>query len=305
MILGEFQRVSVARNPGIRRKLRLHVRQTVREAKSSFYWAMRILRPEQRFAIYAVYAFCREVDDIVDEEGLVKDMTVALNRWRSEIDDVFAGEAFHPTAQALVTAVQRYDLPKDAFLNIIDGMAMDIDNAMNGSDHAKVLNYCDKVAGAVGALLVRIFGLEGDVAAQLALHQGRALQLTNILRDLKEDADKGRLYLPANYLTEAGLDLSNATPWSIISDERVAGVCQKIAAEAEIEYQKTWALLQQLPHKKVRAAKVMLSIYQLNLTKLQKRGFSPKAIASRMGSFALFVDRLQKMGRVLRYSKLK
>ncbi len=304
MALGGFRYDVEDKNPGIRRMLRLHVRRTVREAKTSFYWAMRILRPTQRFAIYTVYTFCREVDDIVDEVGFVKDQRQALSRWRQELDHVFGdSDPFHPTAQALKNATQQFGLPKACFLKILDGMEMDIDNAMNSADLDQLLLYSDRVAGAVGELLIRIFGFDCDVALQLAQHQGRALQLTNILRDLREDADMGRVYLPRNLLQEAGID--STVPWTILSDDRVEVVCQKIADIAESEYDKSWDLMAQLPTKKIKAAKIMLAIYQRNFSQMKRRGFQPKELSRKVGFLKHNIERIAKMAMVLRYYWLK
>jgi phytoene synthase len=178
----------------------------VRRAGSSFYWGMRLLPPEKRSAVYAVYAWCRLCDDAVDESqgaeararlDAAQDLLAVAfgEHWR---------HAEHPVAKALGDAVRRFRLPAEPFWELVDGMRMDLVPAVYET-FADVRSYCEKVAGTVGRLLVEIFGYRDPAAGALAVDMGIALQLTNILRDLREDLARGRLYLPRQDLKATGL----------------------------------------------------------------------------------------------------
>ena len=166
-----------------------------RASGSSFYAAMRILPKAQREAMFAIYGFCRQVDDIADSTGPREERRAALEAWRSGIDALYQGQ---PTAQTrdLLQPVRQFGLDKDDFLAVIDGMEMDVLADIRAPSWAELDLYCDRVASAVGRLSVRIFGLAPEPGRELAHHLGRALQLTNILRDLDEDA-AGRAALSA------------------------------------------------------------------------------------------------------------
>ncbi|MBN9011935.1 MAG: squalene/phytoene synthase family protein, partial [Rhizobiales bacterium] len=171
---------------------------------SSFYAAMRILPRAQREAMFQIYTFCREVDDIADADGPREGRREALEQWRRDIDALCAG---HPPERlkSYLPSVRTFGLRREDFLAIIDGMEMDVIGNIRSPDAATLDLYCDRVASAVGRLSVRVFGLpEGDCEG-LAYHLGRALQLTNILRDIDEDAGIGRLYLPREALLAAGI----------------------------------------------------------------------------------------------------
>jgi squalene synthase HpnD len=162
---------------------------------SSFYAAMRILPREQREAMFQIYSFCRKVDDIADSDGPRGERLAALQQWRDDIDALYQGDP-PPRLRDYVTSVKKFDLQRADFLAIVDGMEMDVPQDIRAPDLATLDLYCDRVASAVGRLSVRVFGLPTDDGIALAHHLGRALQLTNILRDIDEDAAIGRLYLP-------------------------------------------------------------------------------------------------------------
>src|SRR6201998_4388699 len=171
---------------------------------SSFYAAMRILPHEQRAAMFQIYSFCRQVDDIADSAGPRPERLAALQQWREDIDAWYQG---HPPErlQDYVASVQRFGLLREDFLAIVDGMEMDVPQDIRAPDMATLDLYCDRVASAVGRLSVRVFALPEEDGIWLAHHLVRALQLTNILRDIDEDAGLGRLYLPREALNEAGI----------------------------------------------------------------------------------------------------
>ncbi len=171
-------------------------------AHSSFYTALRILPEKQREGMFAVYGFCREVDDIADDRGpaTAAERLSKLEGWRDDIAAMVAGRAPAHLA-ALAEATRAYHLKREDFDAVIDGMAMDAERDIRAPDWATLDLYCDRVASAVGRLSVRIFGMADEPGVALAHHLGRALQFTNILRDIDEDASVGRLYLPREALS--------------------------------------------------------------------------------------------------------
>ena len=173
---------------------------------SSFYAGMRLMPTPEREAMFAIYAFSRAVDDIADDGARARDArAAALESWRTDIEALYAGSP-PPRAAFLRAAVKRYGLRKEDFLTLIDGMAMDVAEDIRGPDLATLDLYCDRVASAVGRLSIKVFDMDEGPGFALAHHLGRALQLTNILRDIDEDAAVGRLYLPHESLIEAGIE---------------------------------------------------------------------------------------------------
>jgi presqualene diphosphate synthase len=185
--------------------LRENIRHRVEAAGTSFYWAMRLLPRDRRNGMYAVYAFCREVDDIADGERPVEHKLAALAAWHEEIEALYDGHPRHLVARALAGPVQDYQLRREDFLAILAGMEMDARGDIRAPDLATLDLYCARVASAVGHLSVHIFGDSSDAAHAVADSLGRALQLTNILRDLAEDAARQRLYLPREILDRHGI----------------------------------------------------------------------------------------------------
>ena len=184
---------------------RAHVNRVVARSGTSFLWGMRVLPAERRHAMYAIYAFCREVDDIADEPGEVADKRRALAAWREEIDRLYAGRPEWLTTRALQAPVRRFELPREEFLAIIDGMEIDAAPTVRMRRLPDLLDYCRKVAGSVGILSVHTFGVPMHPGPRIAEVLGNALQLTNILRDLKEDAALQRLYVPQEMLDRHGV----------------------------------------------------------------------------------------------------
>ena len=187
-------------------------------SRSSFYAGMRVLPQAEREAMFAVYAFCRAVDDIADDiDRDAADRTRALGAWRDDIAALFAGGA-PGRAELVADAARDFHLAEADFIAVIDGMAMDTAGDIRAPDAAMLDLYCDRVASAVGRLSVRIFGMTDPAATDLAHHLGRALQLTNILRDIDEDAAIGRLYLPREHLQAHGIDATD--PLLVAADPR-------------------------------------------------------------------------------------
>jgi squalene synthase HpnD len=250
---------------------------------SSFYAAMRILPREQREAMFQIYSFCRQVDDIADSEGPRPERLAALQQWRDDIDALFKGDP-PPRLRDYVGSVQRFGLKQEDFLAIVDGMEMDVPQDMRAPDLATLDLYCDRVASAVGRLSVRVFGFGEADGVLLAHHLGRALQLTNILRDIDEDAAIGRLYLPAEELLGAGI--SSTEPVTVISDPAVAKVCASLVERARRHFAMSDEIMRRNPRNVVRAPLIMSKYYGAILELLVARGFAPPRAPVRLNKIA-------------------
>src|SRR5579863_1133506 len=244
--------------------------------RSSFYLAMRILPRDQREAMYEIYGFCRAVDDIADDyAGPREERRAALATWRGDIDALYAGGG-PPGLASLAKAIRAYKLAREDFLAIIDGMDMDVAADIRAPDRATFDLYCDRVACAVGRLSTQVFGLDATKGAALADRLGRALQVTNVLRDLDEDAALGRLYLPREALMKAGI--SSDDPATALADPRVETAAQVLVAEARRHFDRAKEIMDGSPRGKVRAPRLMAAAYRAVLERLAKRGFqAPRA----------------------------
>ncbi len=250
---------------------RAAIRARVAAAGTSFYWAMRLLPEARREAMFAVYAYCREVDDIADSDDPPAAKRAGLAAWRREIDAAYAGAAERPLSRVLAEVAQAYKLRREDFLAVIDGMEMDAVADIRAPALAELDLYCDRVASAVGRLSVRIFGTDLAAADRVAAALGRALQLTNILRDLAEDAARGRLYLPREYLRAAGID--ETEPQAALRHPRLAEACDRLAALAERHFAEAAAAMRDCPRGPMRPAAVMGAVYHAILVRLRQRGW--------------------------------
>ncbi|HWE74019.1 MAG TPA: presqualene diphosphate synthase HpnD [Stellaceae bacterium] len=251
--------------------LRATIRDKVMAAGTSFYMAMRLLPEPRRDAMYAIYAFCREVDDIADEENPLPVKQSMLDEWRREIDRVYTGTSTLPLARLLAADAKTFDLRREDFLAIIDGMAMDAERDIRAPSLAELDLYCDRVASAVGRLSVRAFGDSSAAADRVAYHLGRALQLTNILRDLAEDAERGRLYLPRDLLVDVGIIATE--PEAVLHHPSLGDACEALAAIAEDHFAKARAAMKQCARTAMRPARAMGAVYHAQLEMLRRRGW--------------------------------
>jgi phytoene synthase len=240
-----------------------------RGAGSSFFYAFIFLPEQKRRAMMALYAFCREVDDIADE---ISDENVALHKlafWREEIERVFMGQARHPVGRELDWARQHFAFNEELFAEIIDGMRMDVAHQPIVTP-ADLALYCYRVAGVVGLLSIEVFGYTNRHASDFAVHLGKALQLTNILRDVQEDAARGRIYLPQqdrlrhkvgdeDFITG---DMQALTP-----------LLKQYADEAEHEYRQALSTLPSEDRASLRPALLMAAIYHAHLQRIVAAGY--------------------------------
>ena len=240
---------------------------------SSFYAGMRMLPKAEREAMFAIYGFCRAVDDIADDErGDRAGRAAALDRWRRDLDALYAGG--DPGQAVLVAeAVRRFGLDRADFEAVIDGMAMDVARDICWPAMAELDLYCDRVASAVGRLSVRVFGMPPEPGLELAHHLGRALQLTNILRDIDEDAEIGRVYLPAEALSGAGIVLT--TPDEVVADPRIDQAVRPLVARTHDHYRAANAVLAARPAGHLIAPRLMEAVYSKLLKRMEIVGWSP------------------------------
>lgn len=240
---------------------------------SSFYTAMKLMAKPEREAMFAIYAFCRAVDDIADDGvGTRDERHAALDAWRADLGSLYAG-GDAGRAVFLADAVHRYGLRKDDFLTVIDGMDMDVAEDIRAPLLETLDLYCERVASAVGRLSVKVFGMEERPGFDLAHHLGRALQITNILRDLDEDARIGRLYLPREYCDDARLAVRE--PKRTIADPAVDTVCRKVARLAHGHFAAAMRMLHRRPKGQLRAPKLMAAVYSEILREMEKQGWAP------------------------------
>jgi presqualene diphosphate synthase len=247
--------------------LREVIRQKVEAAGTSFYWAMRLLPQDRRNGMYAVYAFCREVDDIADDTySAPEQKKAALTEWRHEIDALYAGCPRHLVARALREPLIRYDLRRQDFHAVIDGMEMDAAEDIRAPALATLDLYCGRVAAAVGHLSVHVFGDPSADAHTVADLLGRALQLTNILRDVDEDAQRGRLYLPREILERHGI--RTAEPLEVLRHPALPAACRDLAAVAEADFAEAAQVMARCSRRAMRPAAVMGALYRAMLDSL-------------------------------------
>jgi phytoene synthase len=242
---------------------------------SSFYYSFRFLPPERRRAIVAFYAFCREVDDIVDECPDRELARTKLAWWRDEITRLYAGAPSHPVTQALREAIAPFHLPQDAFEQIIDGMEMDLDFGLGQlvlyPDFKALRLYCHRVAGIVGEVAASIFGVSDRATLKYANKLGLAFQLTNIIRDVGEDVRRGRIYLPEDELAQFGVSISDLTQTRMT--DNFLRLMEFQTQRALHTYDEALALLPAADRKAQRPGLIMAAIYRTLLEEIQADGF--------------------------------
>ncbi len=234
---------------------------------SSFYYSFLLLPQPKRDAIMAFYAFCREVDDVVDE---CRDPTIArtkLDGWRGELDRLYAGAPGHPVSQALLPVIGPHNIDREQLEEIIDGMAMDLDQTRY-PDFKSLRLYCHRVAGVVGEVAASIFGYQDHATLKYAARLGLAFQLTNILRDVGEDARRGRIYLPEDELAEHGV-----TPADLLQRQASPALRKLFEFQyrrARATYEEALALLPAADRRSQRPGLVMAAIYRALLEQIRQ-----------------------------------
>ncbi len=269
------------------------VTEAVKQSGTSFAAGMAILPKPRREGMHAIYAFCRAVDDIADGGAPVGDKIRMLDDWRAEVERIYAGRPQSKEGLALIAPVQSFDLEKSEFLLMIEGMEMDARGPIVAPPFERLLAYTRRVAGSVGMLSMPTFGApRGKASDDFALALGDALQLTNILRDVGEDAAIGRIYLPAELLAKHG---APRDPAMIVGAPGLAGVAAELATTARARFASAKAALDILDWRTVRPALLMMGVYEAYLNKLEARGWD------RIGE-SVSLTKLQKLAIAARYA---
>jgi phytoene synthase len=247
------------------------VESLVRAAATSFYRGMAVLPLPRRQAMYAIYAFCRIVDDIADDEVQFAEKAPRLEAWRGRIAALYAqGRADEAVTRVLRPAIAAYGLREADFLAVVDGMAMDAAEPIVAPDVAALDLYCDRVAAAVGRLSVRAFGDASPAADEVAHHLGRALQMTNILRDIGEDGERGRLYLPREDLEAEGVPTGLPEALASPNLPRVAG---RLADRAEAHFAAAEEAMRHCEQTAMKPARLMAATYAATLRRVRRAGW--------------------------------
>ena len=262
----------------------------VKKSGSSFFWSMRLLPKAKREAMYTIYAFCRHIDDIVDKNLPLKEKQELLAAWREEIDNIYEKKApVTEIGRRIYKNCIRFNLPKEEFVKLIDSISMDIPHPLQAPKMEQFLKYCRGVAGVPGSLSLRVFGCQDEnLIEELATSLGNALQITNILRDIKEDAQSNRLYIPREYLQKASIKSKN--PSEVIVDKNLAIAREELAKMADEDYAKASQIISFLDKKTARPVRAIAAIYRKYFDLMQKRGWeivSPKPSISKFNKFSL------------------
>ena len=239
------------------------------QSGSSFYYSFLFLEPPRRQAITALYAFCREVDDVVDECPDALLARAKLAWWRGEVEALFAGRPSHPVTQALATSLKQFSLPQEQLLEIIDGMEMDLDH-VRYADFKALHLYCYRVASVVGLLAAEIFGYRDRMTLKYAHDLGLAFQLTNIIRDVGEDARRGRIYLPQDELSRFGV--AEADLLQARYSDGFRRLMEFQVERARATYRQAFAQLPAADRKAQRAGLIMAAIYRATLDEIERDG---------------------------------
>jgi phytoene synthase len=243
-----------------------YCKQKASASGSSFYYSFLFLPKAQREAIIALYAFCREVDDIADECKEVSVARIKLAWWRNEIENLYLGKPQHPVTKALAKAVHQYQLVQEHFLEIIDGMEMDLDQNRY-ADFKQLQLYCYRVASVVGLLSVQIFGFKNRKTLKYAHDLGMAFQLTNIIRDVGEDARRNRIYLPLDELQKFGVSESDIL--NSIENDQIRALLDFQIERAESFYDRAFKQLPNEDKKGQRTGLMMAAIYRTLLREIK------------------------------------
>jgi phytoene synthase len=261
-----------------------HCRRVVRRSGSSFAAAFWLLPAERRRALHAVYAFCRLADDIADEPAVKEDRSLLLARWREELDAAYLGKSTHPVGVALADAVHRYRLPQAVFEELLAGVRSDL-RGEPIETFADLRRYCYRVASTVGILVCHLLERRDPHILQWAETLGVAVQLTNVLRDVGEDAARGRIYLPSEDLARFGVAPEELRPGAGPPPERVRLLLANLAEIARLHFERADALLDESERRSLRPARAMGRIYRALLDELYRQRFPSLERTVRLGKW--------------------
>lgn len=267
-----------------------YVEDVVLQSKSSFALGMKALPADRRGYLFAIYAYCRILDDIADEAGARDQKLAELALWRQKVDQMLSGQPDCAVTRVLYEAVQRFSLPKDEFYKVIDGMEADVHGPIQRPSWEALYDYCRCVAVSVGLLSLPIFGRTDADAQKFAVELGYALQFTNILRDVAEDWSEDRFYLPEESLRQHDVES--------ITSPNLKNVLAEVAAKAESHYQAADQLLKSAGSKNLKPALLMMVVYKKLFEKMKQRGWSKIEPRMRLSTLekAMTVSKLMAFG---------
>ncbi|MBE6458361.1 MAG: hypothetical protein E7010_00950 [Alphaproteobacteria bacterium] len=267
-----------------------NIQKMVKKSGTSFFWGMRLLPSAKRNAMYTIYAFFRHIDDIVDGDAPVQEKLDLLEAWRKELDNIYDKKV--PTTEIgrkIYKNCMRFKLPKEEFIRMMNSISMDLPNPIQAPSLQKLNEYCRGVAGVPGSLSLRIFGCTDEkIIEELSSSLGAALQITNILRDVKEDAMAQRLYIPEEFLKKAGIDSTD--PLNVVVDKNLAIAREELAQVAAQNYEKAFRIMKNLDAKAAKPVKAIAYIYKRYFDIMQNRGWeiiSPKPHISKPSKLCL------------------
>lgn len=267
-----------------------NIKRMVKKSGTSFFWSMRFLPFGKRNAMYTIYAFCRHIDDIVDGDKEVSEKLDLMEAWRQEIENIYEKKVPETEiGRKIYKNCMRFKLPKEEFVRIINSISMDLPTPVRAPSMEQFNEYCRGVAGVPGNLSLRIFGVTDEALIEkLSTTLGNALQITNILRDVKEDAQDGRLYIPKEMLEDAGI--TSTDPLTVVVHPNLARAREHLAKIAAADYEESYQLIKQLDKKIARPVLMMANIYKRYFDIMQNRGWeviSPKPHLSKMKKLSL------------------
>lgn len=262
----------------------------VKKSGTSFFWSMRLLPIGKRNAMYTIYAFFRHIDDIVDGDKEVTEKLELIEAWRQELDNIYDKKTPETEiGRKIYKNCMRFKLPKSEFVRMIDSISMDLPNPVQAPDLNQFNKYCRGVAGVPGSLSLRIFGVEDEnLIERLSTTLGNALQITNILRDVKEDAQADRLYIPKEYLEKAQIESTD--PLTVVVNKNLAIAREELAKVAAQNYAEAYDLIKKLDKKTARPVLMIANIYKRYFDIMQNRGWeiiSPKPYISKWKKLSL------------------
>ncbi len=253
----------------------MSVKDLVTQSGTSFYWGMRLQPKPQRDAMHALYAFCRVVDDIADGIGDPNQKIIQLDAWQEVIAAMYKQETSHPLTRALAEAHEQFDLPEREFIAILDGCRMDATRQVRMETIDQLYQYVRRVAVSVGILSMQIFGVPENPGPDFATELGTAFQLTNILRDIREDAERDRLYIPLTLLHKHCVP--NASLQHMLQHDNLADALCEMEYITRSHYDRSEELLHHLPRKRLRPALIMRSVYRATFDRMAARGWHDNA----------------------------
>ena len=256
-----------------------NIKRIVKKSGTSFFWSMRFLPFGKRNAMYTIYAFCRHIDDIVDGDKDVSEKLELIEAWKQEINNIYDKKIpATEIGRKIYKNCMRFKLPKEEFVRLINSISMDLPTPLRAPSMEQFNEYCRGVAGVPGNLSLRVFGVKDEALIEkLSTTLGNALQITNILRDVKEDAQAGRLYIPKEMLEKAGITTTD--PLSVVVHPNLAKAREELAKIAAEDYSVSYQLLKNLDKKITRPVLMMANIYKHYFDMMQNRGWeiiSPK-----------------------------